>query len=173
MGTGSGCIAISLAKNIPNSEVVAIDISSKAIEIANKNAKNNGVSVYFAKANILDLDNSNENEISKLNMGVKFDIIVSNPPYVRNIEKDQIRANVIDFEPHLALFVEDSDPLIFYRKILELSQNILKPNGKLYFEINQYLGRETFQLVEKYNFKNIQLKKDIYGNDRFIECSIN
>ena len=106
-------------------------------------------------------------------MGVKFDLIVSNPPYVRNIEKDQIRANVIDFEPHLALFVEDSDPLIFYRKILELSQNIIKPNGKLYFEINQYLGRETFQLVEKYNFKNIQLKKDIYGNDRFIECSIN
>lgn len=173
IGTGSGCIAISLAKHIPNSEVVAIDISDKAIEMAKKNAKNNGVSVYFAKANILDLDNSNENEISKLNMGVKFDIIVSNPPYVRHIEKNQISANVINFEPHLALFVEDSDPLIFYRKILELSQNILKTNGTLYFEINQYLGRETCQLLEEYNFKKIHLKKDIYGNDRFIESSIN
>lgn len=173
IGTGSGCIAVSLAKHIPKSEVVAIDLSEKALEIAKKNAATNGVGVYYAKANILDLANSNENEISKLNMGVKFDIIVSNPPYVRNIEKAQIKANVIDFEPHLALFVEDSDPLIFYRKILELALNILKTNGKLYLEINQYLGVETRQLLERFHFKNIQLKQDIYGNDRIIEATLN
>jgi release factor glutamine methyltransferase len=97
-----------------------------------------------------------------------FDLIVSNPPYVRNLEKEEIKKNVLDYEPHLALFVEDDDALLFYRKISELAQNNLKDNGELYFEINQYLGPEMINLLEAKNFKEIELRKDIYGNDRMI-----
>jgi release factor glutamine methyltransferase len=99
----------------------------------------------------------------------QFDIIVSNPPYVRNLEKDEIKPNVLEYEPHLALFVDDIDPLLFYRKIAELAIKNLNPNGKLYFEINQYLGKETVELVKSFGFKNVKLIKDIYGNDRMIE----
>lgn len=158
IGTGSGCIAISLAKNIPNAEVYAIDVSRKAIETAKRNAANNKVEVNFILQNIL------ETEELKCN----FDIIVSNPPYVRNLEKEEIKKNVLDYEPHLALFVEDNDALIFYRKIAELAQKNLLENGQLYFEINQYLGKETKDLLEEMNFKNIELRKDIYDNDRMI-----
>jgi release factor glutamine methyltransferase len=158
IGTGSGCIAISLAKNIPNAEVYAIDVSRKAIETAKRNAANNKVEVNFILQNIL------ETEVLKCN----FDIIVSNPPYVRNLEKEEIKKNVLDYEPHLALFVEDNDALIFYRKIAELAQKNLLENGQLYFEINQYLGKETKDLLEEMNFKNIELRKDIYDNDRMI-----
>lgn len=158
IGTGSGCIAISLAKNIPNAEVYAIDVSRKAIETAKRNAANNKVEVNFILQNIL------ETEMLKCN----FDIIVSNPPYVRNLEKEEIKKNVLDYEPHLALFVEDNDALIFYRKIAELAQKNLLENGQLYFEINQYLGKETKDLLEEMNFKNIELRKDIYDNDRMI-----
>lgn len=162
IGTGSGCIAISLAKNIPNAEVYAIDVSRKAIETAKKNAANNKVEVNFILQNIL------ETEVLKCN----FDIIVSNPPYVRNLEKQEIKKNVLDYEPHLALFVEDNDALIFYRKIAELAQKNLLENGQLYFEINQYLGKETKELLETLGFKNIDLRKDIYDNDRMISCKV-
>jgi release factor glutamine methyltransferase len=162
IGTGSGCIAISLAKNLPNAEVFAIDISEKALEIAQKNAKINEVNVTFNQKNILETDDLLED----------FDIIVSNPPYVRNLEKHEIKKNVLGNEPHLALFVEDNDALIFYRKIAELAQKNLSENGQLYFEINQYLGKETVDLLQKMNFKNLELKKDIYGNDRMISCSL-
>lgn len=162
IGTGSGCIAISLAKNIPNAEVYAIDVSRKAIETAKKNAANNKVEVNFILQNIL------ETEVLKCN----FDIIVSNPPYVRNLEKEEIKKNVLDYEPHLALFVEDNDALIFYRKIAELAQKNLLENGQLYFEINQYLGKETKELLETLGFKNIDLRKDIYDNDRMISCKV-
>lgn len=158
IGTGSGCIAISLAKNIPNAEVYAIDVSRKAIETAKKNAANNKVEVNFILQNIL------ETEALKCD----FDIIVSNPPYVRNLEKEEIKKNVLDYEPHLALFVEDNDALIFYRKIAELAKKNLLEDGQLYFEINQYLGKETKDLLEEMNFKNIELRKDIYDNDRMI-----
>jgi release factor glutamine methyltransferase len=97
-----------------------------------------------------------------------FDAIVSNPPYVRNLEKEEIKPNVLEYEPHLALFVEDNDALLFYRKIAALAKKNLSENGKLYFEINQYLGKETVELLEEMGFKNIVLKKDIYGNDRMI-----
>lgn len=162
IGTGSGCIAISLAKNIPNAEVYAIDVSKKAIETAKRNALYNKVEVNFILQNIL------ETEVLKCN----FDIIVSNPPYVRNLEKEEIKKNVLDYEPHLALFVEDNDALIFYRKIAELAKKNLLENGQLYFEINQYLGKETKDLLENMDFKNIELRKDIYDNDRMISSKV-
>lgn len=158
IGTGSGCIAISLAKNLPNAQVFAIDVSKKALETAKRNAESNDVEVLFLLQNILETEDLKE----------QFDIIVSNPPYVRNLEKEEIKKNVLDYEPHLALFVEDHDALIFYRKIAELAQKNLQKKGQLYFEINQYLGEEMKELLENMNFKNIELKKDIYGNDRMM-----
>ena len=156
IGTGSGCIAISLAKNIPNAQVYAIDVSEKALTIAQKNAERNHIEVTFLHQNILETEDLNQ----------EFDIIVSNPPYVRNLEKEEINKNVLEYEPHLALFVEDDDALIFYRKITELATKNLSDDGQLYFEINQYLGKLMVELLEKYHFKNIELRKDIYGNDR-------
>ncbi|UTN04301.1 peptide chain release factor N(5)-glutamine methyltransferase [Flavobacterium bizetiae] len=158
IGTGSGCIAISLAKNIPNARVYAMDISKKAIETAKRNAVNNKTDVTFILQDVLNAEE----------LKCNFDIIVSNPPYVRNLEKEEIKKNVLDYEPHLALFVEDNDALIFYRKIAELAQNNLLEDGQLYFEINQYLGDEMKDLLEKMNFKSIELRKDIYDNDRMI-----
>lgn len=160
IGTGSGCIAISLAKNIPNAQVFAIDVSVKALATAQKNAEINEVNVTFLEKNILETDDLEQ----------QFDIIVSNPPYVRELEKLEIKKNVLDNEPHLALFVEDNDALIFYRKIAELAQRNLNPNGQLFFEINQYLGKEMMGLLEKMSFKNIELRKDIYGNDRMMKA---
>lgn len=162
IGTGSGCIAISLAKNLPNAEVYAMDVSKRAIETAKKNARNNNTKIIFILKSVLEL------EILKSN----FDIIVSNPPYVRHLEKQEIKKNVLDYEPHLALFVDDNDALVFYRKIAELAQKSLLEKGQLYFEINQYLGKEMTELLEKMNFKNIELRKDIYDNDRMIKATI-
>jgi release factor glutamine methyltransferase len=166
IGTGSGCIAISLAKHLPTSEVFAIDVSEKALDVAKKNAELNKVAIDFISTNILDVVNLS----AVAGLYKQFDIIVSNPPYVRNLEKDQIKPNVLEYEPHLALFVDDIDPLLFYRKIAELAIKNLNPNGKLYFEINQYLGKETIKLLEDFGFRNVELKKDIYGNDRMISC---
>ncbi|MFY7739891.1 MAG: peptide chain release factor N(5)-glutamine methyltransferase [Flavobacterium sp.] len=161
IGTGSGCIAIPLAKNLPSAQVSAIDVAEKALATAHKNAEINKVDVNFMLKNILETEVLDE----------KYDIIVSNPPYVRNLEKEEIKPNVLEYEPHLALFVEDNDALLFYRKIAELAKKNLSENGKLYFEINQYLGKETVELLEEMGFKNIVLKKDIYGNDRMIRST--
>lgn len=163
IGTGSGCIAISLAKNLPNATVFALDVSEKALEVARKNAELNKAEVHFIQKNILETDDLEQ----------QFDIIVSNPPYVRMLEKEEIKANVLDYEPHLALFVDDNDALLFYRKIAQLAQKNLAKNGKLYFEINQYLGKETVELLEQLDFKDVRLIKDIYGNDRIISCRLN
>jgi release factor glutamine methyltransferase len=160
IGTGSGCIPISLKKEIPNAIVSAIDVSEKALEMARKNTIDNEVEVNFILQNILESESLIE----------KYDIIVSNPPYVRNLEKQEIKKNVLDYEPHLALFVEDTDALLFYRKIAQLALTSLTPNGKLFFEINQYLGKETVALLENLGFKNIELRKDFVGNDRMICC---
>ena len=160
IGTGSGCIAISLAKNIPNAKVFAIDVSEKALATAQKNAELNKVNVTFLNQNILETED----------LGQQFDIIVSNPPYVRNLEKAEIKKNVLDNEPHLALFVEDTDALVFYKKIAELAQKNLTQKGQLYFEINQYLGKEMIDLLQIMAFKNIELRKDIYGNDRMTKA---
>jgi release factor glutamine methyltransferase len=162
IGTGSGCIAISLAKNIQNAQVFAIDVSEKALATAQKNANINDVNVTFIEKNILETNDLEQ----------QFDIIVSNPPYVRELEKQEIKKNVLDNEPHLALFVEDNDALVFYKKIAELAQKNLLPNGQLFFEINQYLGKEMIDLLERMDFKNIELRKDIYGNDRMIKGTI-
>lgn len=159
IGTGSGCIAIALAKNIPNAQVFAIDVSEKALATAKKNAEINKVNVTFLEKNIFETTDLEQ----------QFDIIVSNPPYVRNLEKQEIKKNVLDNEPHLALFVEDNDALIFYKKIAELAQKNLSAKGQLFFEINQYLGKEMIGLLESMNFKKIELRKDIYGNDRMIK----
>lgn len=168
IGTGSGCIAISLAKNIPNVQVFAIDVSEKALATAQKNAEINNVNVTFLEKNILEVVTLSAVE----GLEQQFDIIVSNPPYVRELEKQEIKKNVLNNEPHLALFVDDNDALVFYRKIAELAQKNLSQNGQLFFEINQYLGKEMMELLEKMNFKNIELRKDIYGNDRMIRGTI-
>jgi len=162
IGTGSGCIAISLAKNIKNAQVFAIDVSDSALATAKKNAEINNVEVTFLHQNVLDTTDLNQ----------KFDIIVSNPPYVRNLEKQEIKKNVLNNEPHLALFVADNDALIFYKKIAKLAQKNLTQNGELFFEINQYLGPEMIDMLEKMNFSTIELRKDIYGNDRMIRATI-
>ncbi len=159
IGTGSGCIAVSLAKNILNAQVFAIDVSEKALATAKKNAEFNDVKVTFIEQNILET----------LDLGQEFDVIVSNPPYVRDLEKQEIKKNVLDNEPHLALFVEDNDALVFYRKIGELAQKNLSNTGQLYFEINQYLGNEMISLLNELNFKNVELRKDIYQNDRMMK----
>jgi len=162
IGTGTGCIAISLAKNLIDAEVHAIDVSEGALAIARKNAVHNGASVVFMQADILSV-----NELP-----AKFDVIVSNPPYVRNLEKDEIRKNVLDYEPHLALFVEDDDALLFYIKIAQLAKQNLSEEGLLYFEINQYLGKETINMLEQSGYKNIELRKDMFGNDRMIKAAL-
>ena len=168
IGTGSGCIPITLKKEIPNAQVSAIDISEKALEIARKNASDNQVEVNFIQQDILTSQHLNISTSQPL----LFDVIVSNPPYVRNLEKQEIKRNVLDYEPHLALFVADSDALLFYRKIAQLALKSLSPNGKLFFEINQYLGKETVELLEQLGFKNIELRKDFVGNDRMICASL-
>jgi release factor glutamine methyltransferase len=162
IGTGSGCIAVSLAKNLSYAHVFAIDVSGDALAMAEKNALNNNVNVTFWQKDILAADTL---------PGV-FDVIVSNPPYVRNLEKAEINKNVLEYEPHLALFVDDNDALVFYRKIAALAKQYLTPTGKLYFEINQYLGSEMIAMLEQMQFKNIVLKKDIYGNNRMMCCTL-
>ena len=165
IGTGTGCIAISLAEHVPASKVYAMDISKKALTVARTNAKLNKVAVEFFEVDILDW----KNEAVTLGFeDMKFDIIVSNPPYVRELEKAQMSANVLEHEPHLALYVTDDDPLIFYKTIEEFATNHLKDNGRLFFEINQYLGSEMLELLHTSDFKNVDLKKDIFGNDRMI-----
>ena len=161
IGTGSGCIAISLAKNLPNAEVFALDISAEAIKTAKSNAVINNVTVNFIEANILTLTK----------LPHKFDIIVSNPPYVRELEKEQMQTNVLANEPHLALFVKNNNPLLFYNKIADLAKSYLNEDGHLYFEINQYLGTETVELLKLKGFKNIQLKKDIFEVDRMTRAT--
>ena len=162
IGTGSGCIAIALAKNLPNAQLFALDVSEQALATAKTNAELNQVTIQFLHQSILEIED----------LAQEFDVIVSNPPYVRELEKQEIKKNVLDNEPHLALFVEDNDALIFYRKIAKLAQKNLNPQGQLYFEINQYLGKETLNLLQEMGFKNSVLRQDIYGNDRMIQCTI-
>ena len=163
IGTGSGCIAISLAKNSLNYKVSAIDISSDAIEIAFQNAVSNDVKVDFSKLDILSAETLSEN----------YDIIVSNPPYVRELEKKEMHTNVLDHEPESALFVSNEDPLVFYRKIGQLASRYLKPNGLLFFEINEYLGDDLVSMLESLGFQEIEVRKDFFGKDRMIKCSKN
>ncbi|SHJ04219.1 peptide chain release factor N(5)-glutamine methyltransferase [Aquimarina spongiae] len=163
IGTGSGCIAITLAKNLPNAKVYAIDVSEKALALAKQNADKNQVKIEFIQLDVL------KEEIDEAN----FDIVVSNPPYVRELEKTEMKTNVLENEPALALFVSNDDPLIFYRRISVLSKQLLTEHGRLYFEINQYLGAETKELIDKLQFNTVTLRKDIYQNDRMIRADLN
>ncbi len=158
IGTGSGCIAISLAKNLPNAEIFALDISEKALKIARENAGLNKVNVNFIQADILNLEA----------LTGKFDVVVSNPPYVREMEKAEMHRNVLENEPEMALYVKDTDPLIFYGIIAKLARAGLQENGNLYFEINQYLAIETEEILKNSGFKT-ELKKDIFGNYRMLK----
>jgi release factor glutamine methyltransferase len=162
IGTGSGCIAISLAKNLNNAEIWALDVSIDALEIAKKNALLNEVAIHFVEGDILNLKNFN----------FKFDIIVSNPPYVREKEKVEIHRNVLDYDPRVALFVKDDNPLLFYDAIADLTKNSLKKEGCLYLEINQYLGKESVDLLIKKGYKSIELKKDFLDNNRMIKARL-
>ncbi|PXY00911.1 peptide chain release factor N(5)-glutamine methyltransferase [Marinifilum breve] len=161
IGTGSGCIPICLAKHLTNANVSSVDISPEAIQTATKNAKRNKVQVIFDERDILNWE---------IYEWEQLDIIVSNPPYVTNAEKEKMEKNVLDFEPHTALFVSDHDPLIFYRRIAELAQDHLKKGGRLYFEINENLGREMTVLLEQKGFSSIQVRKDINGKDRMMSA---
>ncbi|MDO6801865.1 peptide chain release factor N(5)-glutamine methyltransferase [Wenyingzhuangia sp. 1_MG-2023] len=161
IGTGTGCIPILLKHQLKQATVQTIDVSKKAIETAKENANINKVAIEFIHQDILKTE-----KLSKY-----YDVIVSNPPYVRNLEKKEMQQNVLAHEPHLALFIADEDPLIFYRKIAQLAKQALKPNGALYYEINQYLGKETVVLLKDIGFKHVTLQKDIFGNDRMIKAS--
>lgn len=162
IGTGSGCIAISLAKNVPNAKVYALDVSKEALTIAQQNVEQNNADVTFVNANVLEL----KDELDDL----KFDIIVSNPPYVRELEKELMHDNVLKYEPHLALFVDDDNALVFYKAITELSKVLLKENGLLFFEINEYLGAQMKTLLAEYQFQNIELRQDINQKDRMTKA---
>jgi release factor glutamine methyltransferase len=164
LGTGSGCIAIALAKNLPGTYVTAIDISPEALETAKLNAADNAVTVSFISADMLVPD-----KIPCKTAG----IVVSNPPYVRESEKKLMHKNVLEHEPHRALFVPDNDPLMFYRAILEAAVTILRPAGLIYFEINEAMGGEVASLAKRYGFKNIAIIKDLNGKERFVKAEKN
>ena len=160
IGTGSGCIAVALAKNLPRASISALDISHKAIALAKENAINNQVSVSFSDQDILDTKSLEK----------KYDVIVSNPPYVRQQEKKAMHTNVLAYEPSNALFVSNEDPLLFYRKIAQLAIVSLKANGWLYFEINEYLSLEMESLLDEIGFMNIEIKNDFRAVPRMIKC---
>ncbi len=163
IGTGSGCIAISLAKELPNFKVTAYDISEKALETAKTNAELNKADVTFEKVDIL------KHTFTHLHIH-SFNIIVSNPPYVTKQEIDRMQKNVLDFEPHLALFVEDSEPLIFYEAIANFAFNNLTENGLVAVEINEALGEETAEVFRRKGFSEVEIIKDIHQKDRFVSA---
>ncbi|KAA6322067.1 Release factor glutamine methyltransferase [termite gut metagenome] len=158
IGTGSGCIAIALAKNIPRSVVSAWDISEEALSIAQYNNDQQGTNVTFYNKNVLNLPFCE----------ARYDIIVSNPPYITQEEKKDIAPRILDWEPSIALFVPNQDPLCFYRCIARLGMDMLSGTGKLYFEINRTFGKEIAQMLEELHYQNIRIIKDIFKNDRFI-----
>ena len=160
IGTGSGCIAVSLAHKLPQSKVTAWDISNEALAVASENSKENGQTVAFEQVDILAYEPTGE----------QFDIIVSNPPYIKKNEKEAMHSNVLDWEPHTALFVPDSDPLLFYCAIAEKGLTILKPGGRLYFEINRAHGKETVEMLAALGYTNIELRKDFAENERMIRA---
>jgi release factor glutamine methyltransferase len=162
MGTGSGCIAVSLAHYLKDAEVIAVDISKSALYVAAENAAINHAKVKFINDDILNFSETNT---------YKLDVIVSNPPYVRYSEQKEMRKNVLEYEPKLALFVDDKEALIYYEKIATFSAKHLNNEGLLYLEINEMLSIETAKLVESFGFKNIEIKNDLFGKPRFIRCS--
>lgn len=168
IGTGSGCIAISLKKNLPEALVSAIDISEGALQIAKENATLNEVEVNFIHADILNYPPAPRTSLP----APEYQIIVSNPPYVTLEDKKQMHTNVTDFEPHTALFVPEHDPLIFYRAIADFALVNLTSGGYLFFEINESYGQETVDLLVAKGFINIELRKDMSSRDRMISSQL-
>ena len=160
IGTGSGCIPISLAHFMSGAELEAWDISDGALDVARRNACQNEVKVLFRKQNVLEAVPSSS----------CYDVIVSNPPYITEKEKVDMEANVLDWEPSIALFVPDTDPLLFYRKIAELGLEMLVAGGALYFEINRAYGEMMKTMLEDMGYNNVELRKDMFGNDRMIKA---
>lgn len=161
IGTGTGCIAISLKKNLPFSEVSALDVSKDAIDIASTNASLNQIDINFIKADIREFTTRQ-----------KFDVIVSNPPYITEKEEEQMHDNVLDHEPHLALFVPNEKPLMFYEAIADFAWVSLSDMGLLFFEINEHYAKETMEMLTAKSFINIELRKDMQGKDRMIKCAL-
>lgn len=162
IGTGSGCIAISIAKTLYNPKVSALDISVSALAVAQNNAEINTVEVNFIEEDILNISQNTETQ---------FDIIVSNPPYVKMSEKELMQPNVLEYEPHLALFVEDDNPLKFYKAIVNYASENLKIKGRLYFEINEALGKDVSELTKAADFENVEIHLDINGKERMLSAS--
>ncbi len=160
IGTGSGCMPITLSLQIPSAEIHAVDISEKALELARENAQRLGAEVRFFNLDILTVESLAKN----------YDVIVSNPPYVRLSEKNEMRGNVLKHEPDLALFVYDEDPLLFYRKIAALGKSALTENGMLFFEINENLAEPVREALSNLSYQNIEVRKDIYGKNRMIRA---
>lgn len=160
VGTGSGCIAVALAINLPGTAVTGIDISEGAVETARTNASLNNTEMTFKKADIFSID-----AYSAGNAG----IIVSNPPYIRDSEKKDMSKNVLDFEPHNALFVPDSDPLVYYRAILNFARTVLNPGGKIYFEINEAMGNLMSEFLMAHGYSGIEIVRDINGKERIVK----
>ena len=160
IGTGSGCISISLANLLPRSDVESWDISEGALEVARRNCERNGVKVLLRQKDVL----------TAVPGDARYDVIVSNPPYITEKEKMEMDANVLDWEPSTALFVPDDDPLLFYRKIAQLGCGMLEEGGSIYFEINRAYGKETFRMLESLGYVQLELKKDSWGNDRMIKA---
>ena len=178
IGTGSGCIAISLKKNLPQYNVAAIDISEAALQTAKENAQLNNVDVEFIKADILNAEQPFAFHLSPFTsnhslLTTHYSLIISNPPYVTLYDKTQMHTNVTDFEPHNALFVPEDDPLIFYKAIADFAVGHLVPNGLLFFEINENYGEEIVDLLKSKNFKNVELTKDLSGRDRMVKALLN
>ena len=164
IGTGSGCIAITLAAEMPEAEVTAWDISEEALKVAKENAKRTNVHVKFEQVDIIHLPSSILHQTSS------FDLIVSNPPYICNKERETMETNVLEHEPHTALFVPDDDPLLFYRAIAQYGQTALKEGGCLYFEINPFYAEALREMLSKMSYQDIEIKEDQYGKQRMIRA---
>lgn len=164
IGAGSGCISITLAKHLLNPSILAIDCSENAFDVMKTNAYRHKVKLSYLNTDIIT---------DKIELGEqKFDIVVSNPPYITEEEKNEMHENVLQHEPHLALFVPNDDPLLFYRTIAQKGKILLQPGGKLYFEINQYFGPETKELVKNIGYQEVKLVQDLNGNDRMISATL-
>lgn len=160
IGTGSGCIPIALANRLPEVQVTSWDVSEKALQVAARNADKNKACVLLERVDVLSADIPS----------VQVDVLVSNPPYITESERAEMERNVLDWEPELALFVPDTDPLLFYRRIAEIGQQILCEGGTLYYEINRAYGPETVVLLQEMGYGQIELRKDLSGNDRMIKA---
>jgi release factor glutamine methyltransferase len=163
IGTGSGCIPITLKKHLPSALVSAMDISTKALHVAKQNAEMNNVEIDFIHHDILS---------PVPDLSSRYNVIVSNPPYIKISEKETMKKNVLEYEPSLALFVESEDALLFYRKIADFALKTLMPGGRIYFEINGSLGPETKQLIENKGFKNVELIKDMSDKNRILRGTL-